>query len=153
MAAAAINTISNESAEVAGKTKEIMAKLVPSIQSSSLLVQEISAASKEQRDAANQINNAIQILNDVSQQNAAAAEEMATNSEELSSQAEQLVSVISHFKIAGHSAQKAKEYNSTRKLITERKTPGFKSNVKNYSKGVDIDLSAPDNLDDEFERF
>ncbi len=153
MAAAAINTISNESAEVAEKTKEIMAKLVPSIQSSSLLVQEISAASKEQRDAANQINNAIQILNDVSQQNAAAAEEMATNSEELSSQAEQLVSVISHFKIAGHSARKAKTYDSNRKLITERKSSGFKNTGKNYSKGVDIDLSAPDDLDDEFERF
>ncbi len=153
MAAAAINTISMESAEVAGKTKEIMAKLVPSIQSSSLLVQEISAASKEQRDAANQINNAIQILNDVSQQNAAAAEEMATNSEELSSQAEQLVSVISHFKIAGHKARKAKEYSNSRKLIAERKSSGFKNAGKNYSKGVDIDLSTPDDLDDEFERF
>lgn len=152
MAAAAIDAISNESAEVAGQTKEIMAKLVPSIQSSSLLVQEIAAASKEQRDAANQINNAIQILNDVSQQNAAAAEEMATNSEELSSQAEQLVSVISHFKIAGHNARKAKD-SSNRKLIAERKTPNYKSNKANYSKGVDIDLSVHDELDDEFERF
>ena len=152
MAASAIDAISNESAEVAGQTKEIMAKLVPSIHSSSLLVQEIAAASKEQRDAANQINNAIQILNDVSQQNAAAAEEMATNSEELSSQAEQLVNVISHFKIAGHNARKAKDISS-RKLITERKSPNYKNSKTAYSKGVDIDLSAHDELDDEFERF
>ena len=152
-AASEINEISKASVEIAGKTKELMGELVPSIQNSSMLVQEISAASKEQRDAADQINNAIQILNDVSQQNAASAEEMATNSEELSSQAEQLVSVISHFKIEGiKKARKRKESNSPR-LITQTNKAMHNTGTLDDESGVDIDLNVSDGLDDEFERF
>lgn len=144
-----INEISKESVDVAKQTKDIMNQLVPSIQSSSILVQEIAAASKEQRDASNQINNAIQILNDVSQQNAAAAEEMATNSEELSSQAEQLINVISHFKIEGYNKRRRnhKEYH---KLIEDKK---YNPVQHNLNKGINIDLDKDDTLDDEFERF
>ncbi|NQU35073.1 MAG: HAMP domain-containing protein [Bacteroidetes bacterium] len=153
LAALEINEISKASVAIAGKTKDLMGKLVPSIQNSSMLVQEISAASKEQRDAADQINNAIQILNDVSQQNAASAEEMATNSEELSSQAEQLVSVISHFKISGLNENRRKKSSRSTKLITERKVNYPYHNNVDDNTGVDIDLHAPDNMDDDFERF
>ena len=152
-AASEINEISKNSVDIAGKTKDLMSKLVPSIQNSSMLVQEISAASKEQRDAADQINNAIQILNDVSQQNAASAEEMATNSEELSSQAEQLVDVISHFKIEGRSNTKRTRINTPSRLISERKQPNTHSSSFDDNTGVDIDLGSTDKLDDEFERF
>ncbi len=152
-AAAEINEISKNSVEIAGKTKELMSELVPSIQNSSMLVQEISAASKEQRDAAEQINNAIQMLNDISQQNAASAEEMATNSEELSSQAEQLRSVISHFKIDGISNSKNRRNVSPQKLISKKNLEEFKNNPIESGKGIDIDLNTPDALDDEFERF
>ncbi len=150
-AASEIDEISKASVEIAGKTKELMAELVPSIQNSSMLVQEISAASKEQRDAADQINNAIQILNDVSQQNAASAEEMATNSEELSSQAEQLVSVISHFKIAGLKETRRTDNHISQKLISNRQTKKF--NTLDDNTGVNIDLNTQDALDDDFERF
>jgi len=148
-AASEINEISKTSVEIAGKTKELMNELVPSIQNSSMLVQEISAASKEQRDASDQINNAIQMLNDISQQNAASAEEMATNSEELSSQAEQLRIVISHFKVESTNESKHPRKKAPQKLITERK----KMNFKDPDKGIDIDLNTKDNLDDDFERF
>lgn len=152
-AASEIDEISKASVEIAGKTKELMSELVPSIQNSSMLVQEISAASKEQRDAADQINNAIQILNDVSQQNAASAEEMATNSEELSSQAEQLVTVISHFKIEGIKKHKKRNTEKSQRLITHANTPTNYSNNVDDDTGVDINLNVSDDLDDEFERF
>lgn len=148
-AAFEINEISKESVDVAKQTKDVMNQLIPSIQSSSILVQEIAAASKEQRDASNQINNAIQILNDVSQQNAAAAEEMATNSEELSSQAEQLINVISHFKIEGYN-KKRKNHREYHKLIEDKK---YFTKKDNLNKGINIDLDKDDTLDDEFERF
>lgn len=151
-AASEINEISKASVEIAGKTKVLMTKLVPDIQNSSMLVQEISAASKEQRDAADQINNAIQILNDVSQQNAASAEEMATNSEELSRQAEQLVNVIAHFKIDGYNESRRRNKQPSQRLITERKK-SKEYGTLNDSSGVDINLNSEDNLDDEFERF
>jgi methyl-accepting chemotaxis protein len=87
----------------------MLAKLVPDIQKTSELVQEISAASKEQTMGADQINASIQQLNQVIQQNAGAAEEMSSTAEELSSQAEQLQSTVSFFKIAGAATSGAPE--------------------------------------------
>jgi methyl-accepting chemotaxis protein len=97
-AAGEISQLSTSSVEVAEKAGMMLAKLVPDIQKTSELVQEITAASKEQSTNADQINSSIQQLNQVIQQNAGAAEEMASTAEELSSQAEQLQATISFFK-------------------------------------------------------
>ncbi len=97
-AAGEISHLSTSSVEVAEKAGAMLTKLVPDIQKTSELVQEISASSKEQASGADQINSAIQQLNQVIQQNAGAAEEMASTAEELSSQAEQLQGAISFFK-------------------------------------------------------
>jgi methyl-accepting chemotaxis protein len=93
----------------------MLTKLVPDIQKTSELVQEISAASKEQSVGADQINSAILQLNQVIQQNAEASEEMSSTSEELSSQAEQLQETISFFKVEGQ------ERRETRKLAAVKK--------------------------------
>ena len=100
VAAGEISKLSTISVEVAEKAGVMLAKLVPDIQKTAELVQEISAASKEQTTGADQINSSIQQLNQVIQQNAGAGEEMSSTAEELSSQAEQLQSTISFFKIA-----------------------------------------------------
>ena len=73
-------------------------KLVPDIQRTAELVQEITAASKEQDTGAEQINKALQQLEQVIQQNASAAEEMASTTEELTGQSDQLVGALSFFK-------------------------------------------------------
>ncbi|MGE0077423.1 MAG: methyl-accepting chemotaxis protein [Bacteroidales bacterium] len=83
-------------AEDAGK---LLADIVPEIEKTARLVQEISAASLEQRSGAEQINSAIQQLNVVVQQNAASSEELASSSEEMNSQAERLTESISFFKL------------------------------------------------------
>jgi methyl-accepting chemotaxis protein len=101
VAAAEISTLSTSSVEVAEKAGRMLAKLVPDIQKTAELVQEISAASKEQTSGADQINSAIQQLNQVIQQNAGAAEEMSSTAEELSAQAEQLQSTMAFFKVDG----------------------------------------------------
>ena len=105
-AAGEISQLSASSVEVAEKAGAMLAKLVPDIQKTAELVQEISAASKEQTSGADQINAAIQQLNQVIQQNAGAAEEMSSTAEELSSQAQQLQGTIAFFKVdereAGH---------------------------------------------------
>ena len=72
-------------------------KLVPDIQRTAELVQEITAASKEQDTGAEQINKALQQLEQVIQQNASASEEMASTTEELTGQSDQLVSALSFF--------------------------------------------------------
>jgi methyl-accepting chemotaxis protein len=107
-AAGEISHLSSSTVSAAEKAGQMLAKLVPDIQKTSELVQEITAASKEQTSGADQINSAIQQLNQVIQQNAGAAEEMSSTAEELSSQAEQLQSTIAFFKVAenGHGGPK-----------------------------------------------
>jgi methyl-accepting chemotaxis protein len=100
-AAAEIGDLSGSSVEVAEHAGAMLAKLVPDIQKTAELVQEISAASKEQASGTEQINGAIQQLNQVTQQNAGATEEMASTAEELSSQAEALLETIEFFKVNG----------------------------------------------------
>lgn len=101
LAADEIVTLSGQSVEVTESASDLMGNLVPEIEKTAKLVQEIAAASMEQSSGADQVNSAIQQLNQVTQQNAAASEELATSSEELSSQAEQLKELISYFKLKG----------------------------------------------------
>ena len=98
-AAGEIGDLSLSSVEVAENAGELLQKLVPDINKTAELVQEISAACKEQDTGAEQINKAIQQLDQVIQQNAGASEEMASTAEELASQAEQLQGTIAFFRI------------------------------------------------------
>ncbi len=77
----------------------MLAKLVPDIKKTAELVEEISAACREQDIGADQVNQAIQQLDKVIQQNASAAEQMSATSEELAAQAEQLQASIAFFRI------------------------------------------------------
>jgi methyl-accepting chemotaxis protein len=101
VAAAEIGHLSGSSVGVAERAGAMLAKLVPDIRKTAELVQEISAASREQASGADQISGAIQQLNQVVQQNAGAAEEMASTAEALSSQAEQLRGTIAFFSLDG----------------------------------------------------
>jgi methyl-accepting chemotaxis protein len=98
-AATEISLLSGDTVKAAQSAGEMLSKLVPDIQKTAELVEEISAASREQNAGASQINTAIQQLDKVTQQNTSAAEEMSSTSEELASQAEQLQAVISYFRI------------------------------------------------------
>ena len=98
-AAAEISTLSGTTVKAAQSAGEMLGKLVPDIQRTAELVEEISAGSREQNAGAAQINTAIQQLDKVTQQNTSAAEEMSATSEELASQAEQLQAAISYFRI------------------------------------------------------
>ncbi len=115
-AAGEISELSATSVDVAEKAGEMLSKLVPDIQKTSELVQEISAASNEQNSGAGQINSAIQQLDSVIQQNASATEEMASTSEELASQAQQLQDTISFFKVDGSGGLASKVVHQTRNL-------------------------------------
>ena len=100
-AAAEISQLSSSSVEVAVKAGDMLTRMLPDIQRTAELVQEISASSREQDSGAEQINKAIQQLDLVIQQNASAAEEMSSTAEELASQSEQLQETIGFFQISG----------------------------------------------------
>jgi methyl-accepting chemotaxis protein len=107
-AAAEIGTLSGQTVTVARDAGDMLAKLVPDIKKTAELVEEISAACREQDIGADQVNQAIQQLDKVIQQNAGAAEQMSATSEELAAQAEQLQSSISFFRIDDHGQGPAK---------------------------------------------
>ncbi|GAB7081620.1 methyl-accepting chemotaxis protein [Megalodesulfovibrio paquesii] len=96
-AAAEINKLSSTSTAVAERAGSLLDKLVPDIQKTADLVQEIAATSQEQNSGASQVNKALQQLDQVVQQNASASEELASTAEELSAQAEQLQAAMDFF--------------------------------------------------------
>jgi len=75
-----------------------LTNLVPEIERTSLLVQEIAASSQEQANGIEQINGAMQELNQVIQSNAQSSDEMANQSELFLKQADDLRKIISMFK-------------------------------------------------------
>jgi len=90
--------LANQSVQVTEESGQLMFKLVPDIEKTTKLIQEIATSSMEQNNGANQVNNAIQQLNTITQQNASSSEHMSASAEDLASQAEHLKKVISYFK-------------------------------------------------------
>ncbi len=98
IAATEINQLASNSVAVAEKAGEMLNTLLPDIQKTAELVQEISAASNEQSKGTDQINRAIQQLDQITQQNSATSEELSATAEELATQAEHLQGAIAFFK-------------------------------------------------------
>ena len=98
-AAGEINQLSTNTVKLAERAGDLLEKLVPNIQKTAELVQEITAASNEQNTGAEQINTALQQLQNVIQQNASASEEMAGTSNELSGQADQMLTSMEFFQV------------------------------------------------------
>jgi len=157
-AAGEISTLSSRSVQIAETAGDMLTRMVPDIQRTAELVQEISASSREQDTGAEQINKAIQQLDMVIQQNASASEEMASTSEELSGQAEQLKDSISFFRIdssgtrqQARSARMLQHKTQVAHIGQKAATPG-----KQTLGGVHLQLgekSGTDQMDDEFEKF
>ncbi|GBC60846.1 methyl-accepting chemotaxis sensory transducer [Desulfonema ishimotonii] len=105
-AASEISELSASSVAVAERTGDMLENLVPAIQKTAELVQEISAASSEQDRGTEQINRAIQQLDTVIQQNASASGDMASTAGELAVQAGQLRSAIGFFRVDENSLKK-----------------------------------------------
>lgn len=106
-AANEIVEISKNSQNMAEESGNLISDLLPEVERTTMLVEEIASATHEQRNGINQINAAIQQLNSVTQQYASSSEELASSAEELNAQAEQLVEAIRYFKLGN---QKAKHY-------------------------------------------
>ncbi len=107
-AAKEIDELSKSSVRVADESGQLLQRIVPDIQKTATLVQEIAAASHEQNSGAVQINNAIMQLSAVTQKNSAASEEMSANAEELAGQAEQLNETVMFFKTENVSTSEGK---------------------------------------------
>ena len=101
IAAQEIGGVASSSVRLAEQAGALLDEIVPNIQRTSDLVQEITAASQEQSAGAGQINIAMEQMNQITQQNASASEELAATSEEMNAQAAQLLELISYFQLDG----------------------------------------------------
>jgi methyl-accepting chemotaxis protein len=159
VAAAEIDKLSKFGVGISEEAGQKLAAIVPEIQKTARLVQEIAAASIEQNSGADQVNSAIQQLNQVTQQNAAASEEMATSSEELSSQADQLLDMVSYFKIDTNSLRSNKKAKNQGYAVKSFAAPKSSNGIKpggndkaKHQNGVILDMENG-NKDAEYERY
>jgi len=171
-AAGEISELSSSSVDIAEKAGELLGQILPDIQKTAELVQEITAASNEMRTGSDQINSAIQQLDQVIQRNAGVSEEMAATSEELSGQASALQSAIAFFKMNESGQLKRKTVSakpssdgpkpmkkSAPKTAETKKSASGNGNGKSKGNGDGIMLdmaeetSKKDRLDADFESF
>lgn len=136
-------------------TKEKLDKVLPVINKTVVLVQEIAASSQEQKSGTAQINAATQQMSSVTQQNASSAEELATSAEELNTQAIHLKEVVSYFTIdnqkqANDSGRMRKQIVKVGKNGNSKKFPSvnFIENGNHGRELVSLDMG-----DDSFEKF
>lgn len=163
-AAAEITKLADLSVSISEQAGSMLAQLVPDIQKTAELVQEISASSVEQDRGAEQISRSIIQLDYIIQQNASASEEMASTAEELSSQAEQMQEAVSFFQI-DESDFGTRTQTPVAGVGTEgpgssaMSRLGFRMSGKKHAasdarKDVDLDLrGGRDDVDKEFESF
>jgi methyl-accepting chemotaxis protein len=150
VAANEIDELSQSSVSISEKSGKLLGQIVPSIQQTAKLVEEISASSLEQNLGASQINNAIQQLNQVTQQNAATSEEMAASAEELSTQAEQLKEIISFFKVDHERIITPPPQNIPHTRNTNGAIKKVKPMANHRLNGISLNMST---LDEEYEKY
>lgn len=167
-AAEEINELASSSLDISEKAGEMLKTLVPNIQKTAELVQEISAASREQRTGAEQVNKAIQQLDQITQQNAITAEQMSSTAEEFASQARQLQQTMAFFQVDTR-AEDQPERDLRKTTVVEGSSPagigplimrpkdqqGNGMSRLTEDPGSDRDLFGIelDDQDEEFERY
>jgi hypothetical protein len=89
-----IRVLAGSTVTVSARSGELLGQLVPSIKKTTDLVQEVSAALKEQAGGVVQINRAMSQFDRVTQQNASAAEELAATAHGMAGQADSLRNLV-----------------------------------------------------------
>lgn len=136
--------------------------IVPDIQKTAELIQEINASSSELNSGIGQINQAMVQLDQVIQQNASAAEESSSMSEELTAQAQQLLELVEFFKIdnskTGSTVRTEKSTAANKvhkKIAAPKKKPEAQKRAEKEDTAVTLADSAygVESSDDDFEEF
>ncbi len=97
VAASEISTLASSSVTIAEKAGSLLDEIVPGINNTAELVQEISAASDEQATGASQIGEAMGQLDKVTQQNASSSEELTATAESMRNQSQSLLQQVGFF--------------------------------------------------------
>ena len=163
-AASEISTISSSSVEISEQAGAMLEQIVPDIRKTADLVQEINAASNEQKTGAGEINQSMQQLDQVIQLNAASSEELSSTAEQLASQAELLKGIISRLDNVKNEPYQA--FPETRPATGRSRGKGISRRQAQRSAprqmpaktgGVLLDMGdeepGHDSLDNDFEKY
>ncbi len=97
-AAQQIGALSASTLQAAATAGGAIEKMVPEVERTAVLVEQIATATGEEARGAEQVNSSIQTLSEGVQEAAASAEELAATAEELARNAEELRSAVAFFK-------------------------------------------------------
>ncbi|MFA6498750.1 MAG: HAMP domain-containing methyl-accepting chemotaxis protein [Desulfurivibrionaceae bacterium] len=155
LSAQEIKGVASSSVATATNAGKLINDILPQIQKTAELVQEIDAAANEQARGLEENTRAIQQFDQVIQANSAAAEEMASTSEELTSQAAQLQETIAFFKMqdAGGGATKHRSATQPMRKLPIALSSGRKMRKQPSSGNKGIQLALAEKDDFEFERY
>lgn len=138
-AAKEIRSVANSSIEIASRSGRLLDELVPSIQKTAELVQDVAAASNEQSSGVSQINKAMGQVDTVTQRNASASEELAATAEELASQADTLSSYMAYFKVGTEAGLAAEKSTSSKKPAVKAASAPVASTTRSKSTNQSVD--------------
>ncbi|CAK0759792.1 methyl-accepting chemotaxis protein [Gammaproteobacteria bacterium] len=160
VAAQEIGELATSSVQLAEKAGNLLGAIVPAITTTSDLVQEIAAASKEQSSGVGQINTAMNQLSQLTQTNASSSEELAATAEELGAQVTQLQDLVAFFQVAEQPAARgAPSHRSVTQATGRTPQPkasprsggGRKAGLSPAIGGMGARTAA--NIPDNFEEF
>ena len=140
VAAQEISALASSSVGVAERAGHLLGDLLPSINRTADLVQEIAAASREQNGGLDQINSAIMQLTQTTQANASASEQLSSTAEEMSAHAEQLQEMMNFFRTEESSSTAQRPSRPV-----QHQRPGQARSVASadkFSPATDIDEAA-----------
>jgi methyl-accepting chemotaxis protein len=98
-AADEISSLSIQTLGITSKANALLQKLIPEVQRTATLIDEVVATATEQQRTIDTVNVSIQELNDVSQQNSNAADGLATGGDKLNEQANEFLEMIKFFRV------------------------------------------------------
>lgn len=120
-AAGEITELAQKTVVLSQGSGERLTTLVPDIEKTAELVEEISVASREQQTGVGQITEAIVQLDQIIQNNASSSEKMALVSDDLATQAEELKNTIRFFKISKNRNTEAQDKKPVEVKIPKKK--------------------------------
>ncbi|MCW3805700.1 methyl-accepting chemotaxis protein [Plebeiibacterium marinum] len=139
-----------EMTESAGKSLQ---DLIPNIEKTNTLVQEITAAGKELEFGVTQINSSLQQINVATVQNAAGSEQLASGAKDLSSQSDSLMQLISFFITDEKYAQSRKEISASDMINFNQKTMVANDPTTKEKPEISINLQQEKDMVDEYDQF
>ncbi len=143
-----IRGLAATSVKVAEHAGELIDEILPNVQKTAGLVQEISSASSEQSRGVDQINEAVTQLDSAAQLSASSAEQLAATAGDMSTQVATLVEAINFFKLGESEKILPKTKLPPTQSSPDKVTPRF---IKPIKKEVHDDAHDYDKND--FEKF